>query len=163
MANKVTTEREKVWHVWKNMHDRCYKPQRSNYKFYGGKGIKVCERWHDFQNFVDDMGPRNGLTLERNNNDLDYSPDNCRWATRAEQNRNRSISKWIEFRGERLCMAQMAARYGKTKEQFGWRLRSGWTLEEALLIPVSAKNIELRKRGLLGETLLRLTDDGKAS
>lgn len=127
------------------MHDRCYKPQRSNYKFYGGKGIRVCERWHDFQNFVDDMGPRNGLTLERDRNDLDYSPDNCRWATRAEQNRNRSISRFHTFGGVTLCQAQMAARYGLTKEQFGQRLAAGWTLEEALLLPISKSNVKLRK------------------
>lgn len=136
------------------MHDRCYKPIRSNYKFYGGKGIRVCERWHMFQHFVDDMGPRpTGMTLERNKIDMDYSPDNCRWATRAEQNQNRSICKFITYDGLTLCLAQMAAKYGKTKEQLGYRLRQGWPLEQALFIPVSTKNIKLQKRGLLHTAL----------
>lgn len=162
MANKVITERDRIWQVWNNMHARCYKPQRSNYQFYGGKGIRVCERWHVFQNFVDDMGPRApGMTLERNKIDQDYSPSNCRWATRAEQNQNRSITRWIEFRGERLCMAVMANKYGKSKENLRDRLKQGWTLEEALLIPVTRANTQLRRRGLLGEALLRITDERK--
>jgi hypothetical protein len=76
--------------AWQNMLDRCLNESNRSYKNYGARGIGVCDRWRHFDNFLADMGPRpHGLTLERINNDLGYSPDNCKWATRIEQQRNR--------------------------------------------------------------------------
>jgi hypothetical protein len=69
---------------------RCYHPKIGAFAYYGGRGITVCERWHSFENFLADMGEAPpGLTLERNDNDGNYEPGNCRWATRAEQNTNK--------------------------------------------------------------------------
>ena len=85
VAAKTTPE----YRSWGAMRDRCRRPGHKAYKHYGGRGIQVCERWSLFENFLADMGPRPpGHTLDRVNNDGDYEPSNCRWATLSEQNKN---------------------------------------------------------------------------
>jgi hypothetical protein len=80
----------RIYEVWHSMMQRCYNPNHPAYAHYGGRGISVCERWHSFVNFFIDMGVAPpGKSLDRRNNDGDYTPENCRWATRAEQMRNR--------------------------------------------------------------------------
>jgi hypothetical protein len=82
--------RDSMHRAWVNMRQRCLNPHDRRYKDYGGRGIKVCERWMKFENFVADMGERPaGLTLERKNNDGDYEPGNCCWATPKQQANNR--------------------------------------------------------------------------
>jgi hypothetical protein len=72
------------------MRSRCLNPNYDKYPFYGGRGITICERWNSFENFLADMGERpEGLTLDRRNNDGNYEPSNCRWATALEQRHNR--------------------------------------------------------------------------
>lgn len=82
--------KSRTHNTWQNMIQRCRDPGAENYYLYGGRGIKVCKRWHDFRNFLVDMGERPaGMTLDRKNNDGNYTPRNCRWATAKEQAANR--------------------------------------------------------------------------
>jgi len=81
---------DRTYNSWDNMLQRCTNPNREEWPYYGGRGLKVCKRWHKFENFLADMGERpEGLTLERVKNHLGYRPSNCVWATREEQARNK--------------------------------------------------------------------------
>lgn len=83
------------YRIWAGMQQRCSNPNRPEYPNYGGRGIRVCERWGDFELFLGDMGPRPGLeySIDRINNDGNYEPGNCRWATKSEQQSNRRVCK----------------------------------------------------------------------
>jgi hypothetical protein len=125
-----------VYRVWMSMHDRCRREAHPMYGRYGGRGIKVCERWRTFENFVDDMGPRpTGMTLERKDNDGPYSPGNCEWATAEKQNRNRSGLTLITIHGEVMPARTAWRKYcqaGITYEAFLNRLhKQGMTPEAA--------------------------------
>jgi len=82
-------EKHPLYHTWEAMRQRCNDPNAANYKNYGGRGISVCKRWNDFRKFIEDMGERpQGMTLDRINNDGNYTPKNCKWSTISEQNKN---------------------------------------------------------------------------
>ena len=116
------------------MMDRCHLPTSHAFSRYGGRGITVCERWHDFENFYADMGDKpEGMSLERTDNDGPYSPENVRWASNKEQANNRRSSRWIEFRGERKTLAQWADQFGIHLGTLWSRLKLGIPMEEAVI------------------------------
>jgi len=121
--------------IWVNMKQRCSNPDNIGYKYYGGRGITVCERWMVFENFFKDMGPRPTPrhSIERRDNDKGYGPDNCYWATPAQQNRNTRRTRMLEFNGKRQCMADWAEELGITSSLLCSRLdRWKWPIERAL-------------------------------
>jgi hypothetical protein len=105
------------------MKTRCGNPNAINYYLYGGRGIKVCERWQKFEAFRDDMAPtwKPGLTIERIDNDGDYTPENCCWATRHEQNRNQRNNVMVDTPWGRLHLRDAAAVSGVKYQTLWWR------------------------------------------
>lgn len=116
------------------MRQRCLNLNDPNYQAYGAKGVTICESWkQSFQSFLKDMGKRpHGTSLDRINNDGDYEPGNCRWATRSEQNRNRRNNRTIMFRGVSTFVPDLLAKFGIKKSTFYTRIKRGWTLDRAL-------------------------------
>ena len=116
----------KEYRTWCAMKDRCSNPQTPCYKNYGSRGITVCDRWMKFENFLEDMGERPaGTTLDRINNNGNYEPGNCRWATMKEQNRNRGNNRLITVNGETRCISEWAEKCGVSDTLIGARLRRG--------------------------------------
>ena len=114
---------------WKQMTQRCFNNRSRKHSEYGARGIKVCESWRNFGNFLADMGERPaGRTIDRIDNNGNYEPGNCRWATVEQQNNN----VWIEFRGEKRTITQWARRIGIRRTALSHRLRRGWSINEAL-------------------------------
>lgn len=98
---------------WNSMRQRCLNPKNPNYRDYGGRGIVCCDRWSSFEAFLADMGVRPaGTTLEREDNDGNYEPGNCRWATPTSQSRNRRNNLRITHEGETLLLADWSRRLG---------------------------------------------------
>lgn len=132
---------------WTLMINRCENPRNKRFARYGGRGIRICERWrNDFSLFVADMGlpPTPGHTLERIDNDGNYEPGNVRWATVREQNRNTGSNRLITAHGETLCVAEWAERLGCSESTLRDRLSRGWSLERAVSEPPSLSHRERR-------------------
>lgn len=128
------------YRVWQSMKNRCTNPNDRAWPDYGGRGITVCDRWlHSFDAFLEDMGPRHdGTTIDRVNNDKGYSLDNCRWATRTEQNRNSRNCRPLTFQGRTMLVVEWADELGIPRSALRNRLNSGMSEEEALSTPYHA-------------------------
>lgn len=127
------------YNVWATMLARCVNVKVRSYPNYGGRGIRVCARWQSFANFLADMGRRPSAkhSINRVNNDGDYTPENCRWATAAEQANNTRCSRWLVHRGARATLTQHARRAGLRVGTVWYRLQRGWSVQRALTTKVS--------------------------
>ena len=119
---------------WKAMVDRCTNPDAKHFLDYGGRGITVCERWLKVENFLTDMLPKpsNAHSLDRINNDGNYEPSNCRWATRKEQQRNKRNNHLVTFNGQTLCCSAWDDEIGLRRGTTSSRLNHGWSVQRAL-------------------------------
>lgn len=125
------------YRTWSGMMQRVKNSNSPNFGDYGGRGISICERWEDIDNFIEDMGIRpNGTSIERINNNGDYCKDNCYWATRTEQQNNRRNNKFITYNGDTKTIAQWENEYKFPVDTIRRRIKYGWTIDEALTTPV---------------------------
>ena len=121
------------------MKGRCRNPNDKSYKNYGGRGITVCNRWNDFANFLEDMGERpEGMSLERKDNNGNYEPSNCKWATRSDQQNNRRSNRLFTINGKTQTFTQWVREVGRTTvRQAGHRFYDhGWSIERTLGLEV---------------------------
>jgi hypothetical protein len=134
--------RKALGDLWRSMHKRCSDQNHISYRYYGAKGIRVCERWASFDNFLSDMGPRpEGATLDRKDSLGNYTPENCRWATVAEQNRNKGDTILVEIEGKTQPVGVWARERGISPQVVHYRMRHlGMTPIAALSIPASRQS-----------------------
>jgi len=124
--------KHRLYYTWKGMRDRCERPSNKDYPYYGGRGIKLCDRWKTPVLFVQDMYPSyiEGYTIERMNNDGDYEPNNCKWVTKAENNKTKSDVLRLEYRGKTYNECELAKFTGVGRSLLKWRRNQGFTVEE---------------------------------
>lgn len=127
-------------YIWNGMKSRC----RPGHKYYGDQGISVCDEWLDFDVFKSwalNNGYDDTLTIDRINNVLGYSPDNCRWVTRSQQQRNTSYNVNLTFNGETHCIREWAEILGFSEHALRNRIRRGWNTERAL-----TENVKIHRK-----------------
>lgn len=131
--------KHRLFGTWSAMMSRCYNPKDAAYDRYGGRGIEVAKRWHDVKHFIADNDAKalEGLSIDRIDNDGNYSPKNTRWATRLQQSRNRKSNVYLTHEGLTMTLFEWAAKVGIAPRTLWARIKqSGWSVERALTEPV---------------------------
>lgn len=138
--------RDPAYRAWEGAKQRCRNPNVRSYADYGGRGIRFCAEWDSFVQFISDMGPQPpGSTLDRIDNDGHYEPGNCRWATTAEQARNKRSNQWVEYEGKRLTIKDLASYAGVPYSRLYRRIRRWkWPVGRAVNEP--PKNVGFGRR-----------------
>lgn len=134
---------------WRAMLGRTCNPNNTEYGNYGGRGITVCERWQSFQRFAEDMECDFSVDLELDRIDVNgpYAPQNCRWATRVQQQRNRRNNHLIIWRGTTATSQEWAEKLGLRPNTLIYRLRHGWSVDRALTVGVRAELLRIANGG----------------
>ena len=132
--------------IWKGITKRCKNSRCKGYRAYGGRGIQMCARWREpngqgFLNFLEDMGPRPGpeYTVERKNNNGDYCPENCEWADKTQQARNKRNNHMLTYNGKTQCLSAWAEETGISQGSIYYRITTGWSVEDTLTTPIGTK------------------------
>ena len=120
------------YNVWQTMKQRCNNKQSADYKYYGGRGIKICDRWDKFIFFLQDMGKRPSpeYSLERIDNNKMYCPENCKWDTKFNQSRNRRDNVWVEYNGEKIIVSDLAKLLKVYPQNIMTAIKNGRTIDE---------------------------------
>lgn len=139
--NENNRSKHLLYRIWYQMIRRCENPKTNHYDRYGGRGISVCEEWHNFETFLNwsissGWQPK-GYSLDRINNDGNYEPSNCRWATRLQQGSNKSSNVIIEYNGQSKSMIEWSIETGIRWSALNHRINRGWDVERALTTPMS--------------------------
>lgn len=128
----------RAYRSWCHMKKRCSNPKHKDWNNYGGRGIKVCERWQKFENFFEDMGrPMAGSEIDRIDNDKDYEPENCRWADHTTQANNKRNTVYYTMNGETKSRQDWCRQYKINSATLVRRLSLGWSLIDALTKPIN--------------------------
>ena len=144
-SNRIYDSKDyRLLDIWRHMHRRCENPIDISYKYYGNKGIQVCNEWNDFNTFAE-WAYRNeytdDLTIDRIDSNKNYCPENCRWTDCTTQNRNSSHCHYLTYNGVTLSMSAWAERTGLPYSMIKSRLNKlHWTVEEALTVPRNTKH-----------------------
>lgn len=132
-GHTVNGKSSKTFQVWHDMIRRCRSKNRKDYCRYGGRGIDVCDRWLKFENFLADMGEKpDGMSIDRKDNNGNYEPGNCRWATSIEQSANKRNNVLLTYLGKTQHVAAWASETGIKHSTIRKRISKGWTIERAL-------------------------------
>ena len=132
-GHAVHNARSRTYNSWRAMRQRCRNPNAKGYANYGGRGITICPEWESFEQFLQDMGARPlRTTLERENNDKSYAPDNCVWGTTQQQNRNTRKTRRLTAYGRSLLLLEWAVIAGTKPSKIHSRLCAGWPEREAI-------------------------------
>jgi len=117
-----------IYKIWSGMRSRCLNSNSNVFSYYGGKGVRICERWEAFEAFLEDMGPtyRKGLSIERVDVNGDYEPSNCTWIARSEQALNRTNTVRLETPWGHLSIKETAKKIGVSDKCLQHRLSRGW-------------------------------------
>jgi hypothetical protein len=135
-----------LYKIFNQMRNRCNNPNHKDFKDYGGRGIEVCQEWNDisafllFRDWAISQGYKDGLSIDRRENDKGYSPDNCRWVTVKEQNNNKRNNHLITYSGETKTLAQWATDRNIPRDILYSRIKLGWSLEDAFTKPIKGRD-----------------------
>lgn len=170
MSKKATDQPE--YSIWGAMKQRCLNSNNSRYHDYGGRGIGIHPSWvESFWTFLEDMGsrPSSDYSIDRKDNDGDYTPKNCRWATRREQHNNRNNNNSVTFRGKTQTLTEWSRELGVERTTLRWRLDNGWSAEKTFTRGRYKRSFseederEIKKRAEAGETPASIAKDYEVS